>query len=62
MAGTAADREAELARINRSESNNYNEFKNKPSASEYNKGFNKDHRARDPNNASADTPAPNGRG
>lgn len=61
MAGTSSDREAELARINRSESNTY-ESGREGSASTYNAGFTKDRKAKDPNRASEGTKPPNGRG
>ena len=57
MAGTSSDRAAEFERINRSESNNY-ESGRTDSASKYNPGFTKARKAKDPNNATAGTPAP----
>lgn len=61
MAGTASDRQAELDRINRSESNTYESGRDS-SGSKYQPGFNKDRKAKDPGNASAGTKPPNGRG
>jgi len=60
MAGTSSNRSEELARIKASENNNYNEFKNKPTASNYNPGFTKSRSPRDPANTSAGTKSPNG--
>ena len=59
MAGTASDRQAEKALIERSESNTYNSGRN-DSASKMLPGFTKARKAKDPNSTVAGTSGPNG--
>ncbi len=60
MAGTSSNRAEEFARVNRSESNNY-ESGRSDSASKYQGGFKPKRNAKDPAATSAGTTKPNGR-
>lgn len=59
MAGTASNRGEEMARVSRSESNNY--YPSGGQASPMKPGFKPKRNAKDPAAASAGTPKPNGR-